>query len=220
MTTSSYSGSGTAGIWTTAVTVTLNATDALSGVKTTYYTLDGGAAIQYSGPFAVSKVGSHRLVDWSVDVAGNIETGHVTTFSIVSATTTTLSASPNPSSSGQTVTLTARVAAAIAGNSPTGPVAFYSGRTYLGGAYLLAGSASITTTSLATGTDHLFASYTPTVTGFQSSESASITQTVLVGTTVTLTNSPTSPVYGQSVTLTATVKSTSGGTPEREHRVH
>jgi hypothetical protein len=74
----------------------------------------------------------------------------------------------------------------------------------------LAGSASITTTSLATGTDHLFASYTPTVTSFQSSESASITQTVLAATTVTLTNSPTSPVYGQLVTLTATVKSTSG----------
>jgi peptidoglycan/xylan/chitin deacetylase (PgdA/CDA1 family) len=52
--------------------VTLNAVDRMSGVKATYYTLDGVNAT-YQGPFAVSP-GSHVLSFYSVDNAGNSET--------------------------------------------------------------------------------------------------------------------------------------------------
>ena len=62
---------------TTSQSVTLSATDALSGVATTYYTIDGGAAQLYvGGPFLVGGEGSHRVTYWSVDAAGNIETTH------------------------------------------------------------------------------------------------------------------------------------------------
>ena len=77
---------------TTAPTVTLSASDALSGVSATRYTVDGGAAQTYAGPFTVSAPGSHAIAYWSVDAAGNAEathTGYVnidTTAPVTSAT--------------------------------------------------------------------------------------------------------------------------------------
>ena len=55
------------------VSVSLSANDAVSGVVTTFYTLDGTQQI-YSGPFQVSAEGSHPVTYWSVDAAGNTET--------------------------------------------------------------------------------------------------------------------------------------------------
>jgi len=54
-------------------TVTLAATDALSGVADTFYVIDSGPRQTYAGPFAVSGEGSHDVVYWSVDLAGNTE---------------------------------------------------------------------------------------------------------------------------------------------------
>lgn len=56
----------------TDVTVALNASDALSGVKATHYRLDGGAD-QTGTTVAVSAEGVHTLQFWSVDNAGNTE---------------------------------------------------------------------------------------------------------------------------------------------------
>ncbi len=55
------------------VEVTLAAVDSLSGVKATYYRVDGGAAQAYDGPFRHSLKGSHTITWWSVDQAGNVE---------------------------------------------------------------------------------------------------------------------------------------------------
>ncbi len=62
--------------WTNAgATVTLTATDARSGVASTYYTLDGIQST-YSAPFSVTVPGQHEVTFWSVDKVGNVEEPH------------------------------------------------------------------------------------------------------------------------------------------------
>ena len=53
--------------------VSLTATDSLSGVATTYYTVDSGGQQTYTGPFTISADGQHSVTFWSVDNAGNPE---------------------------------------------------------------------------------------------------------------------------------------------------
>ena len=71
--------------WYTSSTVrvTLQPTDADSGVAATYYTVDGGGRLTYTGSaVTVSGEGMHALTFWSVDVAGNTEaTGHASSRS-------------------------------------------------------------------------------------------------------------------------------------------
>jgi hypothetical protein len=69
-------------VYTTPVSVFLSATDATSGVKATYYSVDGGAYSTYSGYFAVSTSGSHTVNYYSVDLAGNSETPKSVSFTI------------------------------------------------------------------------------------------------------------------------------------------
>ncbi|WP_171649700.1 discoidin domain-containing protein [Paenibacillus phytorum] len=57
------------------VTVTLSASDIGSGVANTYYTVDDGAE-QTGTTVVLSEEGVHKLVYWSVDKAGNVETPH------------------------------------------------------------------------------------------------------------------------------------------------
>jgi photosystem II stability/assembly factor-like uncharacterized protein len=94
-------------------TVTLSATDGQSGVAATYYTIDGGTRQTYAGQFTVSTQGSHTVVYWSVDGAGNTEANHSGYLRIDSSAPTTSAGSlaiDNHSgwrTSSQTVTLTA-----------------------------------------------------------------------------------------------------------------
>ena len=63
--------------------ITLSASDASSGVATTYYTLDGGAAQSYTGtPIAVATPKVHHLSFWSVDTAGHTEATETDTFKL------------------------------------------------------------------------------------------------------------------------------------------
>ena len=144
------------GSYNAAVQITLQATDNLSKVLTTYYQLDGGGAVSYNAttsspaPITVSALGTHTFNYWSVDNAGNVETAHTLSFSIVSPTTITLAAAPSPAVLGQSVTLTATVAATLSG-TPTGSVAFFNGTNNLGSTSLVSGASTLVTTSLPAG---------------------------------------------------------------------
>jgi len=95
------------------------------------------------------------------------------------STTTTLTSSPNPSTVGQAVTLTATVRpVAPATGVPNGTVAFKDGAATIGSATLGAtGSASISVTTLATGSHPLTAVYSGSL-DFLTSTSATVTQVV------------------------------------------
>lgn len=64
---------GNAGWWVSDVTVTLTATDDLSGVDKTMFRIDGGEWQMYSVPFIVGGDGTHSVGYYSVDIAGNEE---------------------------------------------------------------------------------------------------------------------------------------------------
>jgi hypothetical protein len=65
------------------VQVTLKAADNLSGVDRTYYSVDGGAAQVYGGPFAHAAKGTHTITFWSADEAGNVEDRNADANSLV-----------------------------------------------------------------------------------------------------------------------------------------
>ena len=68
------------------VEVTLKGVDLLSGVDKTRYSVDGGTAQEYRGPFKHTLKGIHTITFWSVDKAGNVEDktdpGHTITLKI------------------------------------------------------------------------------------------------------------------------------------------
>lgn len=68
---------------TTAVTVTLKATDSASGVASTFYSLDYGTTwLKYTVAFKISGKGLHTVYFYSVDNAGNQEALKSTSFTI------------------------------------------------------------------------------------------------------------------------------------------
>ena len=117
-------------------------------------------------------------------------------------TTTQLTVSPNPAVAGQTVMLTAAISPSTAGGNMT----FFDGATSLGNVPLTSGAATLSTT-FAFGSHSLTAAYSGNTT-FAASTSAAVTLQVnasLGATTTSLTALPASQVFGNPVTLTATV---------------
>jgi probable HAF family extracellular repeat protein len=153
-------------------TVTLSSCAASSVTPTGNVTIyDGstpfGTLTSSSGPvlFGTSNlsVGSQNI---TASYTGDNNFGATTSPALTqvvnpAATMTTLASSSNPSSFGQTVTLTASVAAVAPGAGiPTGTVTFLDGTTTLGTATLnSASNATLSTSSLAIGSNNLTASY-------------------------------------------------------------
>jgi hypothetical protein len=159
VTTVHLAGGSSGGYYETAITITFSATDNLSGVQVTKYTIDGSAAVNYTGAITYSTPGTHTLVYRSIDEAGNIEAAHVLTFKVASPTVTLLTVSPNPAATaGTAVTLTATVKDRLSG-VPAGSVTFYNGTTALGTVALSNGVAKLTTTQLPVGTNPITASF-------------------------------------------------------------
>jgi hypothetical protein len=71
----------------TDVTITLTATDDVSGVDFTTYSLDGGSWLIYSAPIVVKTDGDHTFSFYSVDKRGNIENQSDVAFKIAHAIT-------------------------------------------------------------------------------------------------------------------------------------
>jgi Bacterial Ig-like domain (group 3) len=129
----------------------------------------------------------------------------------LAASTTTLTVAPNPATIGTAVTFKSIVAGN--GVAPTGTVTFFSGTTVLGAAALSgAGTATLTTSSLAVGSYPVTANYSGDADNSPST-SAIVNLTVeLIPTTTSLVVSSTIGSNPQTL-LIAVVEGTSGPTP-------
>ena len=85
------------------VLVTLNTGADLSGIDKTYYSVDGGAAQEYTAPFNHAAKGIHTITFWSADKAGNVEDktapGHSITLKI-DGVPPTITGSRSPAANG------------------------------------------------------------------------------------------------------------------------
>jgi uncharacterized repeat protein (TIGR03803 family) len=194
----------TGGGWTETVvhSFNLSATDGANPWASLF--LDAAGNIYGTTAFA----GAHGPAN-SGYVGGTVF--EIQTATLKTATTTTLASPLNPSTYGQSVTFTATVKASS--GMPTGTVTFKNGTATLGSVALSAGVAKYTTATLAVGTNSVTASYAGSAT-FNSSTSTAVSEAVnKASTTTALVSSVHPSIYGESVTLTATVKPQYTGTP-------
>jgi hypothetical protein len=127
------------------------------------------------------------------------------------ATTTTETSSLNASPYGKAVTFTAHVTSSA--GVVTGTVKFKDGATTLGTIALSAGRAKLTTATLAVGSHVITATYSGDA-NFNASGPATLTQKVIKAASSTSVTSSLNPSkHGQTVTFTATAKSSTSGTP-------
>ncbi len=139
------------------------------------------------------------------DSNNNPATGTTTQTVTKAVPTVTLTSSTNPSVTGQSVTFTANLPSGV-----TGTVTFTSGSTTLGTSTLTGGAATTTTSTLPVGSDPITATYNGDAN--YSSAIATLNQTVGKATpTVTVSTSGPS-IFGQTVTITASVPNGPTGT--------
>lgn len=121
-------------------------------------------------------------------------------------TATTLSASPTSVTQGGNVTLTATVAASdTATNDAAGRVEFFDGAASLGSTAVSGGTAALSVSGLAVGTNSITAKFEPTdSTAFAGSTSAAVTVTVTSGST-------TPPPGGGQETINVNIQQAAGG---------
>jgi hypothetical protein len=133
--------------------------------------------------------------------------------SCVTASTTSLDSKPNPSLIGQTVTLTATVGSSVNGlGTPTGVVSFTIPSGQLAAVSLNSGIATLITNTLPAGTYPITATYGGDANFGPSLARLVADQTVnQAGSTTSLVSNPNPSVFGQTVTLTATVGSSLNG---------
>jgi len=140
------------------------------------------------------------------------------------STSTTLTAGVNPAMEGNTVTFTAAVLSSANG-TPSGSVSFFDANTdscsscpsgFLGNVVLdNTAHGTFATSSLAVGAHPITAVYFPSPSaGFAASTSTALDETVnQAGSSVTVASSLNPATFGRSVTFTATVLSSTTGTP-------
>ncbi len=127
--------------------------------------------------------------------------------------TVAVTSSKSPAAAGASVTLTATVSSTTAGTI-TGSVKFYDGATLLGSGTLASGTASISVSTLALGAHSITGVYSGDTT-YANATSPVFQQVIgaIATSLTTLVSSGNPAIVGQSVTFTATVTSTTAGTP-------
>ncbi|HVZ50565.1 MAG TPA: Ig-like domain repeat protein [Pseudolabrys sp.] len=199
----------TSGVGTPTGTATVDFGDGNSG----NVTLSAGSA---TATHAYTASGNY-----TVQATYNGDTNYSTSVSSTAmqavgaaSTTTMLSSSANPSVFATSVTFTATVAVSAPGaGSPTGSITFKDGSTKLGTVTVSGGRASFSTASLSAGSHTINASYSGD-SSFAASNASPLSQRVGASpTTTTATSSPNASVFGQPVTITASLASSSAGTP-------
>jgi Glycoside hydrolase family 44/Bacterial Ig-like domain (group 3) len=131
----------------------------------------------------------------------------------LAASTTTLAASSTQITTGQSVTFTATVAPKSGSGTPAGTVTFKDGANSIGTGNLASGIATLMTSTLASGSRSVTASY-PGDTDFAASVSSTVTVMVSApaktATTTTVMPSATQLTTGQTLTLNIMVAPNSG----------
>jgi hypothetical protein len=214
-----------------SVTLTANVT-ATSGTGTPTGTVTffgGGGAIQLDTPITLSggkatfttsalPAGFNSItINYSGDGAFAPEnsSGFVqnVTGGTTAATTTTVQSSVNPSTAGQNVTFTATVASTTLGTI-AGTITFFDGATQIGSPVTVSGgSASISTTTLAQGSQSITARYSGN-SAFSASTSSALSQTVnaVSGPSIVVNTTAPTVVAGQSVPINLTAFAPAGST--------
>lgn len=167
-------------------------------------TLSGGVA---SISTSALTAGSHTLTaNYQGDALNAVASGTLPA-TVKNAATIGLALSPATLITGQPATITATVSPSAA----TGTVQFLDGATLIGTATLSGGAASLSTTALAAGLHTITASYSGDTLNLPASTSTGAA--VKNAASATLVLLPSSPVAGQSATITATIApSTATGT--------
>ena len=129
-------------------------------------------------------------------------------------TTTTLAASPSAGTVGNLITLTATVSPVLNSPLPAGIVTFFNGPNAIGSATLNGGVAILSDSGLPAGQNSITASYAGN-TAFNPSISAPVQVTITapitaIGTTTSLTATPSQALTGASIAITVTVTPASG----------
>ena len=194
----------------------------VTGTATVTFTADSGTTTTQIGTasvvsptgvatvtYSTLSVGTYTITaEYAGDATFDPSTGTLFPHTVNKADTTTeLNSSPNPSAFGQTVTFTATVGF-TGGITPTGTVTFKDGAAAIGtGPLHASGVATFTTCTLDVGIHSVTAEYGGDA-NFKGSTSAPLTQVVgAAEITVMLGSAPNPSVFGQTVTLTATVTS-------------
>ena len=112
---------GTNGWYRSVVQVSLSATDDLSGVRSSFYRIDGGVVETYVGPFGLTAQGQHTVEYWSIDNLNNTEATHSLLIKI-DTVAPVVTASANPSTAAKSprpvsVTISGSVTDALSGVS-------------------------------------------------------------------------------------------------------
>ncbi len=200
--------------------VTVAVTPPADGTPTGSVTFYAGAIPLMTGPVVLDAAGSASIIapllapgyyEIRAEYVGDayrMTSGSAYVPCVVNrgSTVTTVSSSTNPSLPGQTITITAVVSASSpAAGTPTGTLQFAIDGNPVGSPLALTGgTASIGATFPDVGNHEITASYSGDV-NFTAGASTVFNQAVRSASTTTLTSSPNPSVFGQSVTLTATV---------------
>jgi hypothetical protein len=174
------------------------------------------AGNQASCRISYSAAGTHLITAlYSGDVSNSASTSSVLQIYVESqpvGSKTLLTTSGSPALVGQSVSFTAAISSVYGPIPDGGTVTFYDGPTVIGSSPTLSQMASLTTSSLSAKTHTIKALYGGDATLKPSS--GTVSQLVLdYFVSVVLTSSLNPSVYGQPVTLTATVASNAPGGP-------